>query len=502
MRAVLSSFSLWVLVALCLGSSAAQAAEPTDATLDIIQYKAPPGWKQVDGATGRLYTSPDSNFSQQAAIVLSLSPPQDRLDLRAAFDTFVKQMTQSGKVVQAGDVAAKKTRQGFDALAQTLTTEANGQHVYLRVIGANVRNRLVTISYIAGPTKPYYEQHMAEFDDLLRSVSFAAGGGALAAAPGNPNGEAEFAALEKEKQQLLTRLAQIDARQRQIKGGAGPANGAVAPAATMGVPVRDEAAAIAQLAEQFNKTVDQRRKPHRVVGDILTLDGKPIPNVTTAVVAVVGTTITGGERTGYSMEVDKSGHFEMKVPDGVYRVTPRVVVTVNGHQIPADLVPVDGRVARAELSSADGIVADFRLVLGMLKPGLAGGSPDSYFGGIVSVEDPDYSDHAARVIRRHPGGKIRVTFAPITPAVDGTKLEPFAVDADAQAAAYGTERIGRIPMAAYRVSAAVAMPDGKLIPLGCSLKFNQDFMTAVDLNWTVPYEGSVLRDAVKLYVTE
>jgi hypothetical protein len=76
------------------------------------------------------------------------------------------------------------------------------------------------------------------------------------------------------------------------------------------------------------------------------------------------------------------------------------------------------------------------------------------------------------------------------------------VDADAQAAAYGTERIGRIPMAAYRVSAAVAMPDGKLIPLGCSLKFNQDFMTAVDLNWTVPYEGSVLRDAVKLYVTE
>jgi hypothetical protein len=434
----------------------ASAADAPDSTMDIVQYRAPAGWSPTNAndPARRIYTAPDANATQQAVIMLTLSPQQDKLDLRTAFDGVTKELTRSGKITQSSDVSSSKTRQGFEAMSQTTTVQAeNGARLYVRLVCASVNNRLAAFCYVASP-QATYDKHLAEMDALLGSVNFTA------------------------------------------------AKGAAAPAVAGGVPIRDEAAVIAQAVAQFNKTANQRRKPHTILGDILTLDGKPIPNVTTAVVAVVGTTITGGERTGYSMEVDKSGHFEMKVPDGVYRVTPRVVVTVNGHQIPADLVPVDGRVARAELSSADGIVADFRLVLGMLKPGLAGGSPDSYFGGIVSVEDPDYSDHAARVIRRHPGGKIRVTFAPITPAVDGTKLEPFAVDADAQAAAYGTERIGRIPMAAYRVSAAVAMPDGKLIPLGCSLKFNQDFMTAVDLNWTVPYEGSVLRDAVKLYVTE
>lgn len=488
--------SMGVLLAISLGSLPAWAADAADSTFDIIQYKAPAGWKAVDGTSGRLYTSPDSNFGQQAAIVLSLGPQQERLDLRTAFDGLVKQMTQAGKVLQAGEVTATKTRQGYEALTQTLTAENAGQTIYLRVIVANVRNRPASFSYLAGPTKAYYEQHMAEMDDLLRSVSFAAGGAAVAG-PANANAEAEFAALEKEKQQLQMRLAQIEARQRKIRSGAPAAAGAQV---TVGVPVRDESAILAQIAEQYAKTSEKRRKPHMVVGDILSLDGKPIPNVVTATVAVVGTTITGGERTGYTVEVNQAGHFEMKVPDGVYRVSPHVVVNLNGRQIPADLVPADGHATRADLSSAEGIVADFRMVLSMLKPGLAPGTADSYFGGIVSVEDPDYSDHAARVIRRYPGGKIRLIFTPITPAVDGSKLEPFAIDADAKGAAYGTERVGRIPMAAYRVSAAVAMPDGSLLPLNCSLKFNQDFASAVELNWTVPYDGSVLRDAVKVYV--
>lgn len=491
-----------VLAMLWADVRVARAADAADSTMDIVQYRAPAGWKATNAndAARRIYTSPDSTPTQQAVIMVTLAPPQNGLDLRTAFDGVVKQMSQSGKVTQSGELSVNKTRQGFEAMSQTMAVQAgDGSQLSLRLTCANVNNRLVTFCYLGTPAA-FYDKHMAQMDDLLHSVSFAAGGGVAAAAAGNANAAAgEVAALEQEKQQLLTRVAAIDARLGQLKSGAGPAAAAAGPVSATGVPVRDEAAAIAQAAGQFNKTVNQRRKPHTIVGDILTLDGKPIPNVVTATVSVGGVSIAA-ERTHYTLAVDKAGHFEQKIPDGLYKLFPKVVVNLNGHQVPVDVVPIDVAGARVDQSSAEGIVQDFRLVLNALDPLQDPNRPESYLGGSVHVSDPTYTPQTGEISHRHPGAKIRFTFVPLTSAVDGSKIDPFAVDMEpTKVKGYG---ITRLPLAAYRVSAALAMPGGSTQPLTCSLDMLQNYGNAVELNWDGQAEYNTARVERTIYVRD
>ena len=51
----------------------------------------------------------------------------------------IKQITSDGKVLESAEPTPAKTRQGFDALSQTLVVQAAGeQRLYVRVVGANV----------------------------------------------------------------------------------------------------------------------------------------------------------------------------------------------------------------------------------------------------------------------------------------------------------------------------------------------------------------------------
>src|SRR5690349_3335850 len=75
-----------------------------DSNLEIIQYKAPTGWRasdQAGKANARIFAAPDSDATQQAMILVLVYPAQEGQDLRAAFDAAVKDVTSNGKTIKA-----------------------------------------------------------------------------------------------------------------------------------------------------------------------------------------------------------------------------------------------------------------------------------------------------------------------------------------------------------------------------------------------------------------
>src|SRR5437016_2334842 len=141
------ALSLKLLTALSLLLTAralvADGAPKPDSTLEIIQFKAPAGWNASDrpGQPVKVFSSPDSNATQQAIIMLVVTPPQNGLDLAAAFETTAKELTSNGKVLESTEVVSTKTRQGFDAVSRTLVAQADGnQRVYARMVAAKVND--------------------------------------------------------------------------------------------------------------------------------------------------------------------------------------------------------------------------------------------------------------------------------------------------------------------------------------------------------------------------
>jgi hypothetical protein len=478
----------------------AAAAEEPDVSLEIIRFKSPAGWKSSDmaGQPARTFISPDSTATQQAVILVLLGPVKDNLDLRASFDAITKQMTQGGKIVESGELTSTKTRQGFDALSQTMVAEqADKQHVYGRIICANVQNRLATFCYLAS-TSQLYDQHVADMDGLLKSVSFNVAGtaGANAAAA-----QAEIQALESQKQDLLKKIADIEARQRQLAGGIqGAAAGA--PAAKGGLEaIWDENDRLIQAAkEKSAKETDGRRKPHTILGDILGADGKPIPNVDTYKVFVSGTTIAA-EKTSYGMDVDANGHFEQKVPDGLYRVSAACIVKFADHRIPVDLMPLDGRTLAVTQDSSLGIVKDFRLDLDGLKPGEDPKGDNAYCGGLVIVNGPSYDLYKGSLSTRHPNTKLQLTFAPKGALVDGSKRQPFVIEMDVAQVTYSF-KLRRLPLGAYQVSAALVAADGSKQALAIAPSYNGPFGASADITWDCRRDYQEQRDDPQVYLKD
>src|SRR5437764_12112254 len=145
-------FCVWcgaILLAALSARAADEDVPKPDTNLDIIQFKMPASWKldeRTAGTAARRYLSPDSNATQQAMIVVFISPAMERMDFRTMFDTTIKQMIGNGKVTEPGEVTSTKTRQGYEALAQTLTAQppAAGS-VTARFVAANVQNRIACL---------------------------------------------------------------------------------------------------------------------------------------------------------------------------------------------------------------------------------------------------------------------------------------------------------------------------------------------------------------------
>jgi hypothetical protein len=511
--------SLCAILALAsIAVSRCGAADAPDAALDIIQYKSPPKWVPTDppNYVARYYTAPDSDALRQAYIVIVLAPPKDRLDLRAEFEAMAQQMTQAGRVVESGELSASKTRQGFDALAQTRIVDApDGRRLRLRLVSANVQGRLASFGLTSADGE-LYERHQKEMDDLLASVSFNVAV-AAAGAPAVAQARAEYDALERQKQDLLKKLAEIDARQRQLapvigmtppaaaSGLAGLAAGVGAAAVPANAPSTGVARAkdeqlLTQASERFEKEIDKRRKPHTILGDILTLDGKPIPNVASYELYVRGTTVAA-ERTHFNLDVDKNGHFEQQVPDGLYRIQIVCMVTLGGHQVPVDLIALDGK-PNVDQSSTPGIVKDYRLVLTGLKPGEDPKSAIAYFGGAINLNDGSPDTITSNLAGRHPGATLRLTLTPSGALADGSAAQPLTFDVDPRQTRFGEARVRGVPMGVYRVSAAIVSPNGASVPLRCARGSANEFASDVEIFWERTAGGTDLREDVRIFLKE
>jgi hypothetical protein len=453
------------------------AEDKPDSTLEIIQFKAPAGWNASDrpGQPVKIFSSPDSNPTQQAMIMLVVTPPQNGLDLANAFEATTKQITGNGKVLESTDVVSSKTRQGFDAVSRTLVAQAAGdQRVYARMVAAKVNDRMAGIYYLA-TSQELYDQHQAEMAALLQSVSF----NANAAAPaGLAAAKSELEALDKQKQELLQKVAEIEARQRQLSAAIA---GGAAPAGDAGAAANAGEQLLAKARERFVKELAARRKPHTILGDILGLDGKPIPNVISYSVYVWGTTVAA-EKTHYGLDVDQNGHFEQQVPDGLYKIKATCIVENAGHRVPVDLVWIDDKKQGVDQSSASGIVKDFRLVTNGLKPGEDPKGTNSYYGGIFAVNGPPYNVTQGSFSTRHPGAKLQLTLTPQGPLVDGSRIAPFTIEMDVREADYSAHP-RNIPLGAYKVSAMLIEKDGTKRVLPASRAFGGELADSVDLFW-------------------
>jgi hypothetical protein len=517
----------FALLALGLVSFTSGAADSPDASLDIIQYKSPPKWVATDppNYVARYYTAPDSNAQRQAYIVIVLAPPKGRLDLRADFEAMAQQMTQGGRVVEAGELSASKTRQGFDALAQTRIVDApDGRRLRLRLVSANVQGRLASFG-LTSSDGDLYERHQKEMDDLLASVSFNVAAVVAAGAPPAQAGpqavaqaKAEYDALERQKQDLLKKLTEIDARQRQLApviglsapaaasglsglaAGVGAAAAPAGSAPSAGVPRPKDEQLLSQAREGFEKVLEKRRKPHTILGDILTLEGKPIPDVVSYELYVGGTTVAA-ERTHFNLDVDKNGHFEQQVPDGLYRIQIVCMVTLGGHQVPVDLIALDGK-PNVDQSSTPGIVKDFRLVLTGLKPGEDPKSAVAYFGGALTVNDGSPDTISNNLARRHPGTRLRLTLAPSGALADGSAAQTLTFDVDPREAMFGAARVRGVPMGVYRLGASLVAPSGATVPLRCARKSGDEYSADVEIFWERTAGGTDLREDVRIFVKE
>src|SRR4051812_22472465 len=221
----------------------AVAAEP-EMTFEVIHYSAPAGWKTADQPGGRVYVSPDADEAAQAAIILFAAPKTDgKFDLRANFDQMVKSTLQGRKQTDSGELTASKTRQGYDALTQTITAEdAKAVKLFVKIVAANVDNRFAGFCYAAS-NQAAYDKHADEFSALLQSVSFAPA--AAIAAPARPPKPAAAGAAAEAWEFDELYAPRVMTKEKKA---------------------------------QYVKEMDQRRKPRVALGTILGADGKPIPN--------------------------------------------------------------------------------------------------------------------------------------------------------------------------------------------------------------------------------
>jgi hypothetical protein len=416
-----------LLLVLAISCRAEDAPAKPDSNLDIIRYKTPAKWNVSDraGETVRTLVAPESDASELALIVIMLTPAKEDLDLRATFDATLKQLTSNRKVLESGEATSARTRQGLDALSQTLVTQGEGnQRLYARMVGAKVHDRMAGIYYLA-TSQRMYDLHQTEMDDLLRSASFTL-----------PEAGATAAATDE---QLLK-----------------------------------------EAKERFAKDAASRRKPHTISGNIIGTDGKPIPNADAYRVFVWGTTIAA-EKTNYGLDVDAKGHFEQQVPDGLYQIKATCIVKLAGSRVPVDLVWLDDKRVGVVQSSDKGIVRDFCLAMSGLRPGEDAKDLRNFFGGAFKVTGPSYNVTQGSYSARHPGAKVKLTLTPQGPLVDGSKRQAYTAEYDITELNYGSER--KVPIGVYRVIAVLIDKDGAKHPLQCTRAGANAFAASVDITW-------------------
>jgi hypothetical protein len=199
-----------------------------------------------------------------------------------------------------------------------------------------------------------------------------------------------------------------------------------------------------------------------ITGRVTTDLGQPIEG---AQIRIVG--YTGGANLGReieTVETDASGTYRSEVPSGLYEALGKAALVFDDEVYVFDLEPVDG-VCDQQLSE-DGIVEGFVLRLTGISPCNIAADPDtytSYHGAAIQLFDRT-SGHSSDAV-------IEYTLEPTGPLADGGTGETLTMErtiADLQTSAGpidSTWLLYDIPLARYRVSAALVETDGTRVSL-------------------------------------
>lgn len=224
-------------------------------------------------------------------------------------------------------------------------------------------------------------------------------------------------------------------------------------------------------------------KPGVVSGTIYDAHGQPFRIPGARVVVHIWGAGAGGDRVGFDIPVDASGHYESRIPHGLYGFHARAWLPLNGETVCVDLEPLDGRPTETALDSTPGIVRDFAL---RLTGPVAGGDTrtiQGFYGGSLTVTDGANWKNPVfgAMSRRYPAGtKVAVSLQPIGPAIDGSSPPPVRYEYDLQKIQTGEHKVN-IVLAAYRATAVLLTPDGRQHPLRVALQPNLNYGNSVDL---------------------
>ena len=236
-----------------------------------------------------------------------------------------------------------------------------------------------------------------------------------------------------------------------------------------------------------------------ILGDVLTLDGRPIPNAAPYSAFVWGIT-NAGEKLRLLFAVDAKGHYEQKIPDGLYQIRVTCLVDYGGHRVPIDLVWLDDKEG-VDQASDEGIVRDFRMVMTGLKPGADPKRDDAFFGGAFKANGPVYQPSIGSFSQRHDGGKVLFTLTPQGPLIDGTRGEALTLDYPTTDLDYGSFR-RNLPIGVYRVTVMLIDKNGTKRRLGVTREFGKDYLEWVDISWESSTRNKEDRVDPTVYITD
>lgn len=191
-----------------------------------------------------------------------------------------------------------------------------------------------------------------------------------------------------------------------------------------------------------------KAKPGYVVGAVTDAAGAPLKLTRDKVVVQVTGDLNDGQVYKGGQQLGSDWRYSAKVPPGKFTASGYVKVDFEGKEFWLSLDPVGGRALQ---DSAQGTVKDLQWRLSGLRPDADKANPYSYYGSFVFMlyQGTTLPD----------GAKVTFTATPITALVDGTQGQPLTFTATAQELKKGKNLVD-MPLARYRITGAVTMPDG------------------------------------------
>ena len=222
-------------------------------------------------------------------------------------------------------------------------------------------------------------------------------------------------------------------------------------------------------------------EPNVISGRVTNEVGDPIAGTR---VRIVG--YTGGASLGREIETVMSGAdggYRYTVPRGLYEVLGQATIEFDGQSYVFDLEPADGRCDQQ--MSDDGIVKDLVLRLTGLKPCRRDALPDNYLsynGAAIQLFGRMTGNHS-------PDAVVEYTLEPIGPLADGSSGRTLTMkrtipDLSTSAGPIdSTWILYDIPLAKYRVTAALLEQDGRRVELFVSTLTVPAPTTSVDISF-------------------